>query len=118
MKLSNKRFGEQDNEWSIPFEEADGILEEKDSGKVLSLRQTTSCDFGLFPSLQTKIKTRRGCEDASDAKIWMRSKADADNYFTLKNKANGQYLTQVKKSGKKKYRTAGKNGFIYSPYIV
>ena len=109
MKLHNKKYGVQENDWSIPNKEEDGILEEKSSGKVLSLKQKTDCDFGLFALLQKRerIKTRKGCKDSSDAKIWMRSKDINDGYFILKNKADGQLLTQISKSGKKKYRTAG-----------
>ena len=109
MKLSNKKFGVQDEDWFIPNEEGDGILEEKSSSKVLSLKQKTDCDFGSFALFQERdqIKTWKGCKDASDAKIWMRSKDVADGYFTLKNKADGQLLTQILKTGRKKYRTAG-----------
>ena len=65
--------------------------------------------FGLYPLLQNRerIKTFKGCEDASIAMIWTRSENINDEYFTLKSKVNGQLLTQIKMSGKKKYRIAG-----------
>ena len=108
-KLYNKKFGAADGEWSIPVQEAGGILENKSSGKVLSLKQKTNCGFGSYPLLQNRvgIKTWKGCEDASIAMIWTRSENINDEYFTLKSKVNGQLLTQIKMSGKKKYRIAG-----------
>ena len=91
MKLYNKEFGLQDKDWSIPNEETDGILEEKSSNKVLSLRQRKKCDFGLFPSLQKrdKIKTFENCEDASNAKIWK-------DVFNFSDGCTGQRTSRFK----------------------
>ena len=95
-KLTNKAWGSQNIEWVIPKEDAEGNLEAiSQRKKVLGLRQKVSCNFGDKTTFQTrsKMKTRKGCNDANKAQVWLRGPMDTEGWFTITNQANGLLLS-------------------------
>ena len=98
MTLKNKKFGVQQNQWAIPKEEGDAVIERirkgKQSGRVLGLKQRKNCEYGDDLQIQRRGKKgKNSCDDLSDSQIWTRSKNDNEKFFTLKNKATGKFLT-------------------------
>ena len=109
MTLSNKKFGVQSYQWLIPLEEEDGIIEKINSKRVLAFRRhKKNCTPGKISILRRRKQTR-SCGNTSDHEVWMRSKNNQEGFFTLKNKATGQLLTQMEEKGRtwKKYQMKG-----------
>ena len=67
-----------DDQWSIPREES-GKIEEITSKRVLGNRN----------NIDVILETQKD----SDDQIWIRGKPSIDGYFTLKNKATSNFLT-------------------------
>jgi len=68
-----------DDHWSIPSKEESGKIEEITSRQVLGHRN----------DIDVILETRKD----SHHQIWIRGKASIAGYFTLKNKATNQFLT-------------------------
>ena len=68
-----------DDQWSIPNEEESGKIEQVTSRRVLGHRNY----------VDVILETRKDL----DHQIWIRGKVSIDGYFTLKNKATNNFLT-------------------------
>ena len=92
MKLINKKWKEMNMAYSLPNEEQNGNIESTD--KVLSLKQKRDCSYGKIVKLQERGKSSRsGCNSTNESEMWLRTKADEEGFFLLKNLATGKYLT-------------------------
>ena len=92
MKLINKKWKEMNMAYSLPNEEQNGNIESTD--KVLSLKQKQDCSYGKRVKLQERGKSSRsGCNSTNESEMWLRTKADDEGFFLLKNLATGKYLT-------------------------
>ena len=78
-----------DEKFLIPFENGEGAIELQGSrirNKVFGLRALKNGPFGY------RVRPLKRDTPASDEQTWLRTPID-DTWFTLKNKANGRFLT-------------------------
>ena len=107
-KLENKGgiWQLNDTQWTLPPQGAEGVIETKNSSKVLGIDNLTpeSGSDVLLESLDTK---------KSDVQKWILEQSDEQGWFTITNPKSGLILTAQKSDKPAKVKGRRAKCFIY-----
>ena len=107
-KLKNKGgiWQFSNTQWTLPLQGAEGVIETKDSSKVLGIDKLTpkSGSVVLLESFDTK---------KSDVQKWFVEQSDEQGWFTITNLKSGLMLTAQKSDKPPKVKGRRAKCFIY-----
>ena len=95
-----------DIQWTLPMQGAEGVIETKNSSKVLGIDKLTpeSGSVVLLESLDTQ---------KSDVQKWFIEKSDEQGWFAITNPNSGLFLTAQKSDKPAKVKGRRAKCFIY-----